>query len=537
MSTNYINALNVGTGLDTAKLVDAIVDARRVPRENLINDKIEAREVQISAFAGIKKTLNDFSTNATLYDGVNGAQITTTGADFSASINNSSLVNEFSHSISVDALATGQTLVFDGFSSPTDTLGSGTLTFSFGTWSGGSFTANGTSSSVTISDGNESLEAIAASINDADIDVTASVIETSTDEYSLLLRSASGADSAMAIAVTEDDSSETLDALTYTSYDSSVETVAAADAVITIDGLEVRRGSNTVTDLIDGVTLNLASVSSSAQSLTSSFDTSTALTAAQGLVAEINVILTTLTNASDHGGNGGTKGDLAGNPLVRSMINQIRSIITSELEGFGHDDVYLANYGILTTRSGTLSIDEDAFTAQYEANPDAFNAVLNSRVTTDSSMVSAKISGSSYKPGDYSFTRVGGLGFIEGDAMNLNNGVYFIDEGDADGLMVTLTGAGADTAVHIGTSFLDQMLSFAGDMVSYGNDIDDSISDYTDDISDYKDTLANFETQIAGLREQYVSKFAAMDTAVASLNNTRDSLDSFMEGWKASLKA
>ena len=51
------------------------------------------------------------------------------------------------------------------------------------------------------------------------------------------------------------------------------------------------------------------------------------------------------------------------------MINQIRSLITAELEGFGHDDVYLANYGIMTTRSGTLSIDEDAFTAQYEANP------------------------------------------------------------------------------------------------------------------------------------------------------------------------
>ena len=147
----------------------------------------------------------------------------------------------------------------------------------------------------------------------------------------------------------------------------------------------MQRGSNTVTDLIDGVTLNLSAVSSSAQKLTSSFDTATALTAAQGLVAEINVMLTTLNTASDRGGDGGTKGDLAGNPLVRSMINQIRSIITSELDGFGHDDVYLANYGIMTTRSGTLSIDEDAFTAQYEANPDAFNAVLNSRVTTDSS--------------------------------------------------------------------------------------------------------------------------------------------------------
>ena len=537
MSTNYINALNVGTGLDTAKLVDAIVDARRVPRENLINDKIETREVQISAFAGIKKTLTDFSANASLYEGVNGVQVTNTGSDFSTAISDSSLVNEFSHSISVDALATGQTLVFDGFSSPADTLGSGTLTFNFGTWSGGSFTANGTSSSVTISDGNESLEAIAASINDADIDVTASVIETSTDEYSLLLRSASGADSAMAIAVVEDDSSETLDSLAYTSYDSSVETVAAADAVITIDGLEVQRGSNTVTDLIDGVTLNLSAVSSSAQKLKSSFDTATALTAAPGLVAEINVMLTTLNTASDRGGDGGTKGDLAGNPLVRSMINQIRSIITSELDGFGHDDVYLANYGILTNRDGTLSVDETTFTTQYETNPDAFNAVLNSRVTTDSSMVSAEVKGSSYTAGDYSFTRSGGLAFLDSDAMTLSDGIYSINSGNASGLMVSLTGAGADTTIHIGTSFLDQMLSFATDMVAYGNDIDESISDYTDDISDYQDTLANFETQIASLRTQYVNRFAAMDTAVASLNNTRDSLDSFMEGWKASLKA
>ena len=537
MSTNYINALNVGTGLDTAKLVDAIVDARRVPRENLINDKIETREVQISALAEIKKTLTDFSNNATLYEGVNGVQVTNGGSDFFATISDSSLVNEFSHSISVDALATGQTLVFDGFSSPTDTLGSGTLTFSFGTWSGGSFTANGTSSSVSITDGNESLEAIAASINDADIDVTASVIETSTEAYSLLLRSASGADNAMSVAVTEDDSSETLDNLAYTSYDGSIETVAAANAVISIDGLEVQRGSNTVTDLIDGVTLNLSAVSSSAQSLTSSFDTSTALTAAQGLVAEINVRLTTLNAASDRGGDGGTRGDLAGNPLVRSMINQIRAIITSELDGFGHDDVYLANYGILTNRDGTLSIDEDTFTTQYEANPDAFNAVLNSRVTTESSMVAAEVSGSSYTAGDYAFALDRGGATLDGDAMTLSDSIYSISSGNAAGLMVTMTGAGADTTIHIGTSFLDQMLSFANDMVAYGNDIDESISDYTDDVSDYQDTLANFETQIASLRAQYVDKFTAMDTAVASLNNTRDSLDSFMEGWKASLSA
>ena len=153
-----------------------------------------------------------------------------------------------SHSISVDALATGQTLVFDGFEANRYTW-IGDTYIQLWTWSGGP-SANGTSSS------SQSLtamkpQAIAASINDADIDVTASVIETSTDEYSLLLRSASGADSAMAITVTEDDSGETLDSLTYTSYGNSVETVATS-AVITIDGLEVRRGNNTVTDFYQG---------------------------------------------------------------------------------------------------------------------------------------------------------------------------------------------------------------------------------------------------------------------------------------------
>ena len=71
------------------------------------------------------------------------------------------------------------------------------------------------------------------------------------------------------------------------------------------------------------------------------------------------------------------------------MINQINSITSEEIVGFGDDPVYLANYGVMTNRDGSISVNAATFRKAYEANPDEFNAILNSRVTTGSSLVSA----------------------------------------------------------------------------------------------------------------------------------------------------
>ena len=84
---------------------------------------------------------------------------------------------ELSHALEVSSLATSQTLVFDGFANANAALGAGSLAFSAGTWSGGSFTGNGTTNTVTIENGSDTLEAVAATINDAAIGVTASVVK------------------------------------------------------------------------------------------------------------------------------------------------------------------------------------------------------------------------------------------------------------------------------------------------------------------------------------------------------------------------
>ena len=535
MSSDYLKALNIGSGLDTTQIVDAIVNARRVPREKIINGNITERETQTSGFSEIKNALSTFQTNMALYSGVNGITVGSNGTAVTASISDPDNAAAFSHDIAVSSLATAQVLAFSNFTSADQSIGTGTLTFNFGTWSGGSFTGNGTTSNVTISSGNGTLEGIAASINDAAIGVTASVVKEQDDSYYLMLKSRDGAANAMQITVTEDNVGDSLDLLAYSSYDASKERSAASNASLTIDGVAVTRASNSITDVINGVTLTLNSTTSSAETISASFDTDTALTAAQGFVAELNSLIMLLRSKSARGSETTEPGDLAGDPLVRSMIRQITDLTNEAVVGFGPESVYLANYGILTNRDGSLSLNSTTFAEQYEADPGSFNAILNSRVSTDSSMVSGTVAGDDYVPGNYNFVLSGAAATIDGVSMTFADNRYSVGTGNASGLAITLDGNGASTTVRMGRSLLEKLESFASTNLAFGNDIDERISDYNDDISDYTKALSDFGKQMDSLRDQYVTQFAAMDAAVASLNRTKESLDMMMDGWRGSM--
>ena len=536
MSSDYLKALNIGSGLDTTQIVDAIVNARRVPREKIINGDITEREKRTLGFSEIKGALSTFQTNMAVYEGINGIKIGSNGTAVAASITNPDNASAFSHDIAVTSLATAQVLAFPDFTSADQSVGTGTLSFTFGTWTGSSFTSNGTTNNISISSGNGTLEGIAASINDAAIGVTASVVKKNDASYYLMLKSTEGVANAMQISVTEDNAGDSLDQLAYTSYDASKELVAAANAALTIDGVAVTRASNSVTDVIDGVTLTLNSTTSSAETISASFDTATALTAAQGFVAELNSLIVLLRSKSARGTETVAAGDLAGDPLVRSMINQITDLTNEAIAGFGANPVYLANYGIMTNRDGSLSLNSTTFTQEYEADPDSFNAILNSRVSTDSSMVSGKVAGDSYVPGNYSFTISGNNATIDSNVMTFADSVYSIDTGNASGLTINVDGSGTNTTVRLGRSLLEKFQSFVTTNLAFGNDIDDRISDYNQDISDYTKTLSDFGKQMDNLRAQYVAQFAAMDTAVASLNKTKESLNMMMDGWRGSMK-
>ena len=78
MAVDYLSALNVGSGLNVTQIVDAIVDAERVPRETFLNDKIEEKTVSISSLGEVKSDVKTFDNNLDLLAGNTGLAVAST---------------------------------------------------------------------------------------------------------------------------------------------------------------------------------------------------------------------------------------------------------------------------------------------------------------------------------------------------------------------------------------------------------------------------------------------------------------------------
>ena len=308
MATDYISALNAGSGLDTNSIIKALVDARRVPKETLINEKVEELDVKVSAFGTLQNTMANFSSLIGSYSGETGLSITQTATSFTSEITDADLASAFDHEIEIAALATAQTLVFDGYSSSTETLGAGTLSFDFGTWSNSSFTSNGTTGSVTISDGTDTIEEVAAAVTDAGLGISASVIKISDSNYALVFQTETGEDNAVKITATETVPGSGLADLDFQTYDNSIETVSASDAELSFDGVSLTRDTNTISDVISGVTLTLLDTTSSTEQVIGEYNATAAYDVLNDFIGGVSEMTTLLKTAYSRGGDTGVKG-------------------------------------------------------------------------------------------------------------------------------------------------------------------------------------------------------------------------------------
>ena len=305
MATDYLSALNAGSGLNVTQIVDALVDAERVPKQKQIDEAKDNATVKISALGSLKNELTVFQKNTNALDGQIGLALSSSTSNVKLSRTDSSLASEFSHTMNVSSIATGQVLNFDnggsGFSSTTGDIGVDSLTIDFGTWSADpAFTSNGTSSTLSLTTGATSLTDVRDAINNAAIGVTASIIEVSTGSYSLMVKSPEGAGNAMrvntslsgaAVDVLKFDPENNSGAL----KDSGTEVVSASDASFTIDGIAITRSSNTIADLFSGVTIELDNVSASDmgtdQVISSRYSETDALATLETVVSEVNFLL------------------------------------------------------------------------------------------------------------------------------------------------------------------------------------------------------------------------------------------------------
>ena len=285
MAVDYLSALNVGSGLNVTQIVDALIDAERVPRETQISKDIEERTVSISALGEVKTELKTFKENLEYLESTNTNGLVVGSSDDAVTIeaNGKIAVQPFAHSFEVTQLATKHTLAFTGFADTTTATGVTDLTIDFGNWAAGppaAFTprSGNTTSTLSVPVGSGWLLDLANVINNAEIGISANDIQVGDGNFALTLVGEEGEENQ--IRITAENNGVEEDQLSYdpatNSADSSNEIIAGTDAEMYIDGVFVSRDSNNVDDLIDGVSISLNKVSTSVATVSAQYDKSVA---------------------------------------------------------------------------------------------------------------------------------------------------------------------------------------------------------------------------------------------------------------------
>jgi flagellar hook-associated protein 2 len=381
-----ISSPGVGSKLDVNSIVTQLMGIESRPLAQL-NTREISFQAKLSAFGSIRSALSQFQgamsslSFASRFEGATATSSDTAAVSASATAR----APAGSYAVEVSALAQNQRLVAAGQATTTATIGTGTLTFDFGTISGGSFDAQAGQYSgaafasagsgvrtVTIASGSGSLGGIRDAINAAGIGVTASIVnDGGASPFRLVLSSdRTGAANAMKITVDGDAALASLLGQDPASTQNLVQTAAARNAELTINGVAVTKPTNLVSDALEGVTLTLSKTNvGSPATVSVTRDSGKAVAAAETFVKAYNDLDKTLEDLSAYNAGTRTGAVLNGDPAVRSLQNQLRTVFSQPLGGAGSDLRSLSDIGMAFQRDGSLLLDATKMNRVMAANP------------------------------------------------------------------------------------------------------------------------------------------------------------------------
>ncbi len=346
-----ITAAGIGSGLDIAGLVNNLVAAERAPQQNLLDGKESKVRSQISAIGTLKGALSNFATslNALKSDGA-FAKRTSASSDtavITATADGTSVPGRYS--IEVTETASAHKLASAGFTSSSTTVGTGTLTLA----------ANGKTFNLTIDNSNKSLAGIRDAINNASANtfVDAAIVTADDGAHLVLTARASGADNAL--RVTQSGGDGNLSQLVYDPGTSTVltEKSVARDAAFVVDGFSYTSDSNTVTDAIAGVTLQIVAKDvGKTKTLTIGRDTDAVKKAIDGFITGYNIVVASINTTTRYDAATKTASALTGDALPRQIQSDLRGALTAT-RATGTVRA-LTEIGIKTNADGTLTIDK-----------------------------------------------------------------------------------------------------------------------------------------------------------------------------------
>jgi flagellar hook-associated protein 2 len=353
VSSTSSNSSAGTSSIDVAAIVEQLMTVENKPLDK-IKSQIEQKKLVISDLGTIKSKVATFQDALTLF------QTPSTFNNSSASSSDATIVSatasngavKGNHSVTVTSLATATRNTVTGYTSSTasatvDATNGFAITVAGTTYNtNGNKTVSGvvTTNAVTVLGASPSITDLKNWINGLGVNVSASVVETtSSSNWALMIQ---GTQTGTSNAVSFTGLTGLISPTTLT--DTSV--TAAANASFIVNGTTFSRASNSVTDVIDGLTLSLNKASVTAQMISVGKGADISSEAINTLIKAYNDVMSTYKTMTANSSSSVKPGNFANSPTTLSFINQIK-------EGFAKGISYTSSSELKTMSLSTLGID------------------------------------------------------------------------------------------------------------------------------------------------------------------------------------
>ena len=382
-----ISSPGLGSGLDVNSIITQLMQVESQPLTALTKQEASF-QAKLSAFGSMQGALSSLQTAARTL------KTTSTFTGKAASVTDSTVLTATAvltasagtYDVGITKLAKNHIVHSNGNYELTDTFNGGSLAIQIGSTNG----VGGTTTNVAIADGS-TLTQIRDAINNAEAGVKASVVNDGTTNRLIFSSNTTGTSGNVRITASQTGGGGTqnISDFDYAGTNGTmIQDRAPDNAEFTVNGLPITRSSNTVTDAISGVTMNLAKEGSST-TITIAANTDTVTTAVAAFVKAYNEVITQVKKMTAYDAVNKKASVLTGDSTARSIQAQLATLVQTRVTGITGGIGRMSDIGIAVQKDGTLVVNSSTLAAAL-ADPDKDVASMFTQTTSGNTGVAVR---------------------------------------------------------------------------------------------------------------------------------------------------
>ena len=541
---DYLSLVNQGgSGFNVSELVTAMVAAEIEPKRAIQNTKLEKTENSISGIGYLNSQALITKDSFDEISGANFFDVTSSNSTgVSLVISDETQLSASNRTISNIQIARKMVFELGGFTSISDPLESAgvTIDIDFGDWTENdpdNFSFSAASDNVTqqISFASKSLTDIASLFNDI-AGITAQVVDTTGDgtNYSLVLSSENtGSENGFRLTETGGASRWETTLIPSSTPENNVFSQLATDATFSLDGVQVSRSGNTITDIMTGIELTLNADISGDIALSTSRSNSQIKQTVEETVAALNEFKDEIDRLTYVDIEGEGNGPLTLETSATMLKSNFKRLAIEPLQGFGSSAIYISQLGIKTNSEGQYYLDEAIFEKTLTNNPEYFSALKDDNISSSTSSATVSKSSITEIPSGTYTVANDGSNWKFGDTILTSDGAGTFTSSTYPGLRIeTIDANPAQFDVYIGKSFAQKITDLMSDTLADGSSLKSAETAYQNLTEDINERLEKLDLREELISTRYTEQFGAMESAMTQFNSTKTMLENFIEAWK-----